>query len=131
MKGIDTNVLVRFLTQDDAAQAGRVDQLIADAENEGVQLHIEEIVLCELVWVLRGAYRFNKATIVSTLEKILDAALFHFEDRDRLRRALDEYRDGRGDFADYLIGERNASAGCEATVTLDRNLRESTRFAVL
>ncbi len=131
MKGVDTNILVRYLTQDDAAQSARVDRLIDDAEDEGIRLHIEDIVLCELVWVLRGAYRFGKAAIVSALEKTLAASLFHFDDRDRLRRAVDEYREGGGDFADYVIGERNASAGCESTLTFDRNLRGSTHFLVL
>jgi predicted nucleic-acid-binding protein len=129
--GIDTNVLVRYLTLDDAAQSRRVDAFIAQAVDAGTRLHLNDIVLCELVWVLRGAYRFSKPTVASALDKIISTALFSFDDRDLLRGALDEYREGTGDFADYVIGRRNTSAGCERTVTFDRSLAGSPSFALL
>ena len=127
MIGVDTNVLVRYLTEDDAAQARAVDGLVA----QGDYLYIDDIVLCELVWVLRSAYRFDKKTIVDAIDRILQTALFAFEDRDLLRSALAEYRDGTGDFADYVIGARNAKAGCDETATFDRALADSDRFALL
>jgi predicted nucleic-acid-binding protein len=131
MIGVDTNILVRYLTQDDAVQARAADALIAESLENGLLLHIDDIVLCELVWVLRGAYRFDKATIVSALSKILDTALFSFEDRELLKRALDRYQDGAGDFADYAIGARNARAGCDVTATFDRALRGDGAFSFL
>lgn len=96
-----------------------------------VRLHIDDVVVCELVWVLRGAYRFNRVTIASTLERILDTALFSFEDRDLLRRALFQYQEGEGDFADYVIGARNTRSGCQLTATFDRALRGNDTFSVL
>jgi len=129
--GVDTNVLVRYLTQDDAAQAREVDALVKESVENSVRLHIDDIVVCELVWVLRGAYRFNRAIIALTLERILDTALFSFEDRDLLRRALVQYQDGEGDFADYVIGARNARSGCQLTATFDRALRATDTFSVL
>jgi predicted nucleic-acid-binding protein len=63
--------------------------------------------------------------------KLLNTALFDFEDRDLLSRALDAYCDGAGDFADYVIGLRNARAGCERTVTFDRALRGQALFRLL
>jgi len=129
--GIDTNVLVRYLTQDDPDQAQVVDDLIAKSIRESVVLHVDDVVLCELVWVLRGAYRFKKSTIATALDKILSTALFSFDDRDLLRQALDAYRDHGGDFADYAIGARNAKSGCDVTVTFDRGLRGSEGFLVL
>lgn len=131
MKGLDTNVLVRYLTQDNVAQARAVDALTAEALSVGERLHVDDIVLCELVWVLRGAYRTQKPAIVSALEKISSTALFSFEDREVLRRAVEDYRDGGGDFADYLIGRRNRRAGCETTATFDRALRGAAAFSVL
>lgn len=131
MIGIDTNVLVRYLTQDDAAQSRRVDALVAQAVDAETRLHVDDIVLCELVWVLRGAYRFSKPTVASALDKIMSTALFSFDDRDLLRGALDEYREGAGDFADYVIGRRNGSAGCDRTVTFDRSLAGSPSFSLL
>jgi predicted nucleic-acid-binding protein len=129
--GLDTNVLVRYLTQDDPAQSRAVDRLVSESVKNTVRLHIDDIVLCELVWVLRGAYRFNRTTIASTLDRILGTALFSFEDRDPLKRALAQYRDGYGDFADYVIGARNARSGCQLTATFDRALQGHDAFSVL
>ena len=131
MKGLDTNVLARYLTQDDPAQSRAVDTLVSKAIDEGEPLHIDDIVLCELVWVLRGVYRKEKAVIVTALEKIAGTALFSFNDREVLRRAIADYRGGGGDFADYLIGHRNRRAGCERTVTFDRGLKGAQTFSVL
>ncbi|MEK6372228.1 MAG: type II toxin-antitoxin system VapC family toxin [Acidobacteriota bacterium] len=131
MIGLDTNVLVRYLTQDDPAQARAVDGLVSESMKNTVRLHIDDVVLCELVWVLRGAYRFDKTTIALALDRILDTSLFSFEDRDLLRRALSGYREGDGDFADYVIGLRNMRSGCERTSTFDRGLRGNDAFLLL
>jgi predicted nucleic-acid-binding protein len=129
--GVDTNVLVRYLTQDDAAQAREVDGLVSESVKNAVRLHIDDVVVCELVWVLRAAYRFNRSTIGLALERILDTALFSFEDRDLLKRALAQYRENDGDFADYVIGARNARTGCQVTATFDRALKGHDGFSVL
>lgn len=131
MIGVDTNVLVRYLTQDDVAQAQEADALVSESVKSAVHLHIDDVVMCELVWVLRAAYRFNRATIALALQKILDTALFSFEDRDLLRRALAQYHEGEGDFADYVIGARNVRSGCQFTATFDRALRGDDTFSVL
>jgi len=129
--GLDTNVLVRYFTQDDAGQAKLVDALIAESKKSGVRLHIDEVVLCELVRVLRGAYRFDRKTIAASLERIFAASLFSFEDRDLRRRALAQYTEGDGDFADYVIGARNSKAGCGFTATFDRALHGDEGFSLL
>jgi predicted nucleic-acid-binding protein len=129
--GVDTNVLVRYLTEDDPAQLRRVDAVVTRALADGVTLHVDDVVLCEVVWVLRAGYRFGKAAIVNALDRIVATALFSFDDRDLLRRAVDAYRSGGGDFADYVIGFRNARAGCAHTVTLDRALRGEPAFVLL
>lgn len=130
MKGIDTNVLARYLTQDDAAQARAVDELIRKSADEGESLHIDDVVLCELVWVLRAAYRQDKPAIVTVLERILGTAQFSFDDRGLLSQALGDFRAGKGDFADYVIGRRNRRAGCDRTATFDRSLKGSATFTV-
>jgi predicted nucleic-acid-binding protein len=131
MRGLDTNVLVRYLTQDHPAQSRQVNTVIAEALARGEPCSISAIVLCELVWVLREAYRLDKPTVAATLEKVLDTAQLTVEQADVARRALDDYRHGRGDFADYLIGWRNRHAGCSDTVTFDRALKHSRLFRVL
>jgi predicted nucleic-acid-binding protein len=129
--GIDTNVLVRYLTEDDPAQVRRVDAVVTQALADGITLHVDDVVLCEVVWVLRAGYRFGKVAIVNALDRIVATALFSFDDRDLLRRAIDAYRSGSGDFADYIIGFRNARAGCAHTVTLDGGLRGEPAFVLL
>lgn len=131
MIGVDTNVLVRYLAQDDPAQARRVDGVVSDALNSDARLHIDDIVLCETVWVLRAAYRLGKATIVEALDKVLSVTVFSFDDRELLRAALHDYREGMADFADYVIGRRNIRSGCQHTVTFDRSLSEDASFHLL
>ena len=131
MTGLDTNVLVRYLTQDDPAQVRKANALIDGAVREGERLHLDVVVLCEVVWVLRGAYEIKKEGVADALEKILDAAQFHIEDRDLLREAVDAFRGGQGDFSDYVLGLRNRRAGCGATATFDKALRKSELFTQL
>lgn len=131
MRGIDTNVLVRYLTQDNAAQSKAVDALVKAAAAGGEPLHVDDVVLCETVWVLRAAYSQDKASIADVLEKVLATSQFSFDDRDLLTRALSDFRNGKGDFADYVIGRRNRRAGCDRTATFDRSLKGSGSFTVL
>jgi predicted nucleic-acid-binding protein len=131
MIGLDTNVLVRYLTQDDPGQAKKANALIAAAGAKRAKLHLDVVVLCEVVWVLRGAYDFDKATVCGVIEKILAAAQFSIDDRDRAREALDKYRAEGGDFADYMLGSRNRAAGCGVTATFDRALKGCSLFRLL
>ena len=131
MIGLDTNILARYLTQDDLTQAHRANAVIAEATRRGDRCAVNAIVLCELVWVLRDAYGVDRDTVVTALEKILDTAQFVIEDRDSARRALADYHHGPGDFADYIIGWRNRQAGCSETATFDRALRRSGLFRLV
>jgi predicted nucleic-acid-binding protein len=129
--GVDTNVLVRYLTQDDPFQARRVDAFLTEAMDREARLFIDDIVLCETVWVLSAAYRMGKSTIVAALEDILSTSMFSFEDRELLNNTLNDYREGSADFADYMIGRRNTRSGCEQTVTFDRSLNGRDGFELL
>ncbi|MBI1736073.1 MAG: type II toxin-antitoxin system VapC family toxin [Candidatus Rokubacteria bacterium] len=131
MIGLDTNVLVRYLTQDEPAQTRRANRLIGETVAAGDRCAIASIVMCELVWVLDSAYRLERDAIASVLERLLATADFVVEEPDLVRRALADYRRGHGDFADYLIGWRNRHTGCDATATFDRALRGSDLFRVL
>ena len=131
MKGLDTNVIVRYLTQDDPVQARKANAIIEDALLGGERLHIDTIVFCELVWVLGSAYHFNRATIADTLAKLIDSAQLSVDDRDSMRDAVARYAEGSGDFADYLVALRNRRAGCDSTLTFDRALRRSDLFTMV
>lgn len=131
MTGLDTNVLVRYLTQDDPDQARRASAAVLERTSGGERCFIGPIVLCELTWVLRDAYGRAKADLVKTLDLLLATRQFEIGDKDLVREALDAYRIGRADFADYLIGVGNQHAGCAETVTFDRRLGGASGSRVL
>jgi len=131
MRGLDTNVLVRYLTQDDPRQSKRANAVIESALASEDRLHVDTTVLCELVWVLREAYGLDRATVVAALLQLMDAAQLSLNDRDLVREAAHRYRAGPGDFADYIIGLRNRAAGCKTTLTFDRAHKRSELFSLL
>lgn len=129
MIGLDTNVLVRYLVQDHPAQARKATDVIEKGE-EG-SFFIASVVACELVWVMESAYGHGRDVVVPVLEQILRTGQFRFEDKDLLWQALTDYRTGRADFSDYVIGRMGARAGCLRTLTFDRSLKRSSNFEVL
>lgn len=131
MTGLDTNVLVRYLVKDDQKQGDRAASFIRTKIDSGESCYLNYIVLCELVWVLESAYRYKKYEIVNVLEKLLITKQFEIEDRDIVRHALNEYKIGNGDMADYLIGWLNRSKGCNSTATFDADLRTCENFQIL
>jgi predicted nucleic-acid-binding protein len=126
MKGLDTNVLVRYLVRDDPEQSR-----IAARYIEAGVCYINAIVLCELVWVLESAYRYPRNIVASTMEKILMTGDFEIEDRDTAWQALADYRGTKADFADCLIVRRNTVAGCEETGTFDKRVKGIRDFRLL
>ncbi len=125
MTGLDTNVLVRYLTRDNESQWQQASEVI----ESGQLCFIANIVLCELVWVLRGnPYKFSKDEILNALEMMLQSAVFQFENRSAVYQALQRAKQGRGDFSDYLIGAIAQQAGCQETVSFDRKLQGERGF---
>jgi predicted nucleic-acid-binding protein len=129
--GLDTNVLVRFLTEDDPVQSHRAAAWIATRATRGERCYVSAVVLCETVWVLAAAYDVSKTDLIVTLDRLLDTRQFVVGNKDVVRRAVEAYRIGRADFADYVIGELHREAGCGTTVTFDRRLRRDRRFQIL
>ncbi|MGH9390600.1 MAG: PIN domain-containing protein [Vicinamibacteria bacterium] len=129
MRGVDTNVLVRFLVGDDPVQESRAASLFARATAEGEKLFVPQIVVCELVWVLGYAYAKGRAEIAAGLETLLRARQLTFEEVGEIRGALERFAAGDGDLADWLIWERSRAAGAERVVTFDARLLRSPEFA--
>jgi predicted nucleic-acid-binding protein len=89
--GLDTNVLARYLTEDDPEQSPRAVALVEGALEEGERLFVTQIVLCELVWVLDSVYGYSREEIVSVVRDLLRARQLVIEDLDSARTALDRY----------------------------------------
>lgn len=129
MRGLDTNILVRLITEDDPAQALAVLALLEEAEARREWFFVSTIVICELAWILRGQpYWLGRASIAEALETVIETRLFKIQDRELTQKAITEYRAGKADFSDYLIGLQNRKAGCVDTITFDKGLAKVQGF---
>ena len=131
MIGLDTNILVRYLTQDDPEQSKKAIKEIEEGLTQDQIFFIADIVLCELAWVLETAYRYKRLQIAQVLDKILRTKQFEFQNKDLLWQSLDDYQSKKGDFTDHLIGRAGHKAGCRETLTFDIGLRDHPKFRIL
>jgi predicted nucleic-acid-binding protein len=126
--GIDTHILIRYIVQDDPAESKIATAVLERKIGPGNPGFINQIVLCELVWVLRRAYGYQKEDVIRTLRQLLDSRELVFENAACARMALTAYEKGRADFSDYFIGAINRHNGCDRTFTFDRRAGESPSF---
>jgi predicted nucleic-acid-binding protein len=119
MIGIDTNILVRYLAQDDVAQS-RVASRIIDAFTPDAPGYISQAALVETVWVLTRAYRMSREAIADVVESLLRSREIVVDRRDVSYLALATYRATKADFSDALIAHGGRLAGCSETLTFDR-----------
>ena len=131
MIGLDTNILVRYLTQDDPDQSRKATREIEKARTPGQTFFIADIVLFELVWVLETAYEYERREIILVLYNILRTRQFHFANKDQLWISLADYRSKKGDLAGHLMGRVGHKAGCRETLTFDSRLKNNPVFRVL
>ena len=131
MIALDTNVLVRFLVEDDARQTEAAAALIARAAAHGETLFVSDIVVSEVVWVMSVSYRVGRKEIAGVLRSLLRARHVTFRAADQLIRALAAYETGKGDFADYLIREHARAADCDAVATFDKVLLRERGFVAV
>ena len=120
MIGLDTNVVVRYLAQDDAKQSAAASRLFEEVLSPEDPGFVSAIVLCELAWVLAECYGADRARIRGALEGLLAARQIAVETPDIVRRALRAWADSGADFADALLGEVAAAHGAAKTLTFDR-----------
>ncbi len=131
MRAIDTNVLVRYMAADDPHQTRLAEKFIEACRKEEEPIFVPILVLCELVSVLDRSYHHAKAAILAALDQILETDLFVIENDGPVRRMIEDYRAGKGNFADYVIGNIAKQAGCSDTVTFDRALSGTEGFTLL
>ncbi len=117
--GIDTNILVRYLTQDDATQFTAALRLLTKKD---AVFFVSDLALAELDWVLSGVYNWSKDEIAETIARLLTVHNLIFENEDRIRAALRAVRQG-ADLADVIIAAHCREHGCARFATFDRRLR--------
>jgi predicted nucleic-acid-binding protein len=119
---LDTNVLLRLLLRDDAAQAARAQALFdANADRDG-SLFVSDVVLAELAWVLRSRYDMQPQLVAKALRALLGNATLSWQS-PAAANALQLHETGGVDFADCLVAALATAQGCEGVATFDRGMR--------
>jgi predicted nucleic-acid-binding protein len=119
MIGLDTNVLVRYIMQDDRKQAAQATRLIESltAASPG---YITVVSVIELVWVLGSAFALSREQVAAVLADLMVIDVFKLERVAVVAAAWRMFRDGKADFADCVIERSSTHGGCERTMTFDR-----------
>jgi len=128
MIGLDTNVLVRYLAQDDPAQSARATEIIECRLSEANPGFVSVVAMAEMAWVLERAYGLPTKDVVGAIERTLQADVLSVERDQEVFAAMTALKEGRGSFADALIGTLGAAAGCSATLTFDRKALRLPEF---
>lgn len=121
MPALDTNVLVRYIVQDDSGQLAAAKRLIDRCVGAGQSLFVPVTVTLELEWVLRASFGYVKDDVLQVLSNLFSAAELAFESERALEVALQLYREGTADFADCLHIALSAAVGEQPLWTFDKS----------
>ena len=120
MIGLDTNILVRYLTQDDPIQAPKATELIERRLTQEKPGFVSFVAMVETVWVLERAYGLRPQEIVGAVERMLQTDVLVVENEQEVFTAMIALKEGQGSFADAVIAALGARVGCSSTLTFDR-----------
>lgn len=120
MIGLDTNILVRYLTQDDPIQSPKAREIVERQLTEEKPGFVSIVAMIEIVWVLERAYRLTPHEIVGAVERMLQIDVLVVENEQEVFTAMIALKDGQGTFADAVIAALGARMGCTFTLTFDR-----------
>ena len=130
MIGLDKNILVRYLTQDDPIQSAKATEIIErrlTSENPG---YVSIVVMVETVWVLDRAYGLTAQEIAAAVERVLQTDVLVVENEQEVFTAMTALKTGQGSFADALITALGARRGCSRTLTFDQKALRLPGFAL-
>ena len=120
MIGLDTNVVVRYLTQDDADQSAKATDLFERGLTEDEPGFVSVVAMVETAWVLERVYKLTAKELAAAIERILEVNVLLVESEQEVFTAMIAVKEGRGSFADALIGALGTKVGCSHTVTFDQ-----------
>lgn len=120
MIGLDSNILVRYFAQDDPIQSPKATDILERWLSEGSPGFVSVVAMVETAWVLKRSYGLTDAEIAAAIELTLQADALIVESKQDVFTAMIALKQGRGSFADALIAELGARAGCSHTLTFDR-----------
>jgi len=119
MIGLDTNILLRYMVQDDPVQSPRATQIIEQNLTEENPGFVSLVTVLEIVWVLKGLYKRSRPEIANDIEMILAADTLEIQNEQEVYQAVVALRNGTGTFEDALIGALGTWRGCTSTMTFD------------
>lgn len=131
MIGLDTNVVVRYLAQDDPVQSPKATQIFERRLTEQEPGFISLVTMVETVWVLDTVYGLAAREIARAVERMLQADTLVIQNEQEVFTAMVALKSGRGSFADALMGALGAWAGCGSTLTFDRKAGRIQGFEVV
>lgn len=120
MIGIDSNVLVRYIAQDEAVQSARATSFIENECNASAPGFVGLVVLVEVVWVSESCYGATRGNVAEIVRRILSIRQLVVEDAETVWKALRLFESGKADFSDCLIALAAMTAGCEQVMTFDK-----------
>jgi len=131
MIGLDTNVLIRYITQDDPLQSAKAIEIIEHRLTKTKPGFVSVVAMTEVVWILDRAYGFTSQEITATVERMLQIEVLVIENEQEVFAAMLALKHGRGAFADALIAELGARAHCLHTLTFDHKAVRIPGFQLL
>jgi len=130
MIGLDTNVLVRYVMQDDPRQSPRATRLI-EALSADAPGFVPVVALVKLVWALSGSYGLDRKQVATVLDTLLRSKELVIDRADLVTQSLHRYSSTGADFADALIERIAAAAGCTATMSFDAGAVKSAAMTAV
>ncbi|HOO71600.1 MAG TPA: type II toxin-antitoxin system VapC family toxin [Spirochaetota bacterium] len=131
MKSVDTNIIIRFLVNDDKKQGQLVKKLFEDTEKRGGSLLISVPVLLEVLYVLKSVYGFKREDILMALESLITLPILIFEKTDVVQNFISAGKDIHLELDDLFIAMISRDSGCETTITFDKKAARSSLFELL
>ena len=128
MRGIDTNILVRFLTKDDKKQSKVVYNIFKKAELENEILFVPLLVILELIWVLESLYDISRNNILNSLSELLLLPILKIENQLALQQFIKSAQGNNFDLSDLLIAQSAKAKGCNSIITFDKKASKSNLF---
>lgn len=128
MKGVDTNILVRFLTGDDEVQTKKVYKIFKDCEQEKKLLFVTLLVILELIWVLESAYNISRDEILDSINDLILMPILKFETLSSLQQFVQAAKNNTYDLSDLLIAHSAKVQGCESVITFDKKASKFNLF---
>jgi len=131
MKGVDTNILIRFLTGDDEQQTKKVHKIFKDAESEKKEFFVPLVVVLELIWVLESVYEISRTEILESISDLSLMPILKFEHRTALEQFLCSAQGNKFDLSDLLIAYVAKINGCETVLTFDKKASKFNLFEMI